>query len=345
MVLLSLLSILIAAVVSRKLVKPLWQLGSVTTDLPSKLLDQQAIAWPSSSVREIDSLVLNFKSMGSVLSRQFIEIKAAQARIAQQEKMASIGQLAAGVAHEINNPIGFIMSNLTSLRKYLARLSEFIEAQSQAIRRLSTEAVRQDEVAKEVEESRRSLKIDYVMDDMHALVTESLDGAGRVKKIVQDFKSFTHVDQAGFKPADINECLESTINIVWNELKNKAEVKKDYGDLPQTKCNPGQLNQAFMNLLVNAAHAIEMRGEIAIRTREENGSISVSISDTGCGIPADRMSRIFEPFFTTKEVGKGTGLGLSIAYDIVKKHSGSIDVRSSVGKGTTFTVTIPVVAG
>ena len=273
------------------------------------------------------------------LERAYHELKEAQAHLVQREKMASIGQLAAGVAHEINNPTGFIMSNMGSLGKYVDRLTAFIAEQDRAIGELPEE--RRSEIAKQ----RKALKVDLITDDLRGLISESLDGAERIKKIVQDLKGFSRLDEADQKLADINAGLESTINIVWNELKYKAEMKKDYGDLPQTKCNPGQLNQVFMNLLVNAAHAIEKRGEIAIRTREENGSISISISDTGCGIPKNVMSRIFEPFFTTKAVGKGTGLGLSIAYDIVKKHSGSIDVRSSVGKGTTFTVTIPVVAG
>ncbi|OGW22673.1 MAG: hypothetical protein A2077_07770 [Nitrospirae bacterium GWC2_46_6] len=165
----------------------------------------------------------------------------------------------------------------------------------------------------------------------------------RIKKIVQDLKSFSRVDEAERKTANINEGIESTVNIVWNELKYKATVKKEYGDIPPIKCNAGQLNQVFMNILINAVHAIEEQGEIIIKTRHEDNNIFISISDTGSGIPADKINRIFEPFFTTKEVGKGTGLGLSIAYDIVKKHNGDIIVESEVGKGTTFTVRIPVV--
>jgi len=273
------------------------------------------------------------------LERAYHELQEAQAHLVQQEKMASIGQLAAGVAHEINNPTGFIMSNLGSLRKYVDRLTEFIAEQDRAIGELPE--VRIGEIAKQ----RKALKVDLITDDLRSLISESLDGAERIKKIVQDLKGFSRLDEADQKIADINAGLESTINIVWNELKYKAEVKKHYGDLPQTKCNPGQLNQVFMNLLVNAAHSIENRGEIAIMTWADGGTINVSISDTGCGIPEDNIKRIFEPFFTTKEVGKGTGLGLSIAYDIVKKHNGSIDVQSASGKGTTFTITIPVVAG
>ncbi len=251
--------------------------------------------------------------------------------------MASIGQLAAGVAHEINNPTGFIMSNLGSLQRYMERIGEFLRVQDEAMKGLP--AVEQARVCAR----RKELKVDAIMEDVGNLVSESLEGAERIKKIVQDLKSFSRVDEAEQKMADINAGLESTLNIVWNELKYKAVLKKEFGDIPDTKCNLGQLNQVFMNMLVNAAHAIEKRGEIGIRTWFEEGQIHVRISDTGSGIPADSIGRIFEPFYTTKEVGKGTGLCLSIAYDIVKKHHGEILVESEVGRGTAFTVKIPVV--
>ena len=264
-------------------------------------------------------------------------LKQSQAQILQQEKMASVGQLAAGVAHEINNPMGFISSNLSSLAKYLERLTEFI--------RTLEAKIPQDPPDEELAALRKQLKIDYIMEDAVHLVEESLDGAGRVKKIVQGLKNFSRIDQAERLAADINECLETTINIVWNELKYKCEVKKEYGELPQTVCNPQQLNQMFMNLLVNAAQAIETRGEIGIKTWADQDFIYTRISDTGSGIPQDKLQRIFEPFYTSKEVGKGTGLGLSIVYDIVvKNHHGDIQVESEEGKGTTFTVKIPVVA-
>jgi len=271
------------------------------------------------------------------LEEAYKELKQTQSQILQQEKMASIGQLAAGVAHEINNPMGFISSNLTTLSKYVERLGEYLEIQGKVIR---------GEVGpEELKEAEKRLKIGYIKEDMVDLIKESLEGAERVKKIVRDLKSFSRVDEAEEKMADINECIESTLNIVWNELKYKARVVKEYGDIPMTRCYPQQLNQVFMNLLVNAGHAIEKEGEIRIRTSNGGGKIKVEISDTGCGIPEEIRGRIFEPFFTTKEVGKGTGLGLSITYDIIKKHGGEIEVESEVGKGTTFTITLPVREG
>ncbi len=278
------------------------------------------------------------KNITDKLEKAYEELKTTQAQILQREKMASIGRLAAGVAHEINNPMGFISSNLGTLGKYVNKLSGFINTQTAVM-----ESLKSTEIPEELREKRKKLKLDFILEDVQELIKESLEGAERVTKIVQNLKTFSRVDQAEYKYADINECIESTLNIAWNELKYKATVKKEYQKLPLTKCYPQQLNQVFMNLLVNAAHSIEKQGEIKIKTWDGDGSIMISISDTGCGIPKDRLNRIFEPFFTTKEVGKGTGLGLSITYDIIKKHNGEITVESEAGKGTTFTVRIPVV--
>ncbi|HEX8960874.1 MAG TPA: ATP-binding protein [Geobacteraceae bacterium] len=280
------------------------------------------------------------KNAAEALGRAYRELQETHAQMLQREKMASVGQLAAGVAHEINNPIGFISSNLATLGKYVERLSEFIDAQAQALASLETAAV-----GEQLRELRRKLKLDYIVGDVKALIAESLSGAERVRKIVQDLKSFSRADEGESREADINECLESTLNIVWNELKYKATLHREYGEIPRARCYPQQLEQVFMNLLVNAAHAIEKRGEVTLSTRYEGGAVYVSVADTGCGIPEEKLGRIFEPFFTTKEAGVGTGLGLSISYDIVKKHNGEIMVQSEVGKGTTFTVRIPVGQG
>lgn len=283
---------------------------------------------------EIKKISGELENVNRELETAYSELKATQSQMVHGEKMASIGQLAAGVAHEINNPMGFITSNLRTLSKYVSRLTGFIQAQDEALG--ETQRNRTGVL-------RRQLKIDYITEDSGQLITESLEGADRVRKIVQNLKSFSRVDNSEFQDADINECIESTLNIVWNELKYKATVEKEYGDIPRTKCYPQELNQVFMNLLVNAAHAIEKQGTIRIRTWNGNGLVNVSISDTGCGIPEEIINRVFEPFFTTKEVGKGTGLGLSISYDIVKKHNGTISAESNPGRGTTFTVQIPVV--
>ncbi|MBU0728978.1 MAG: GHKL domain-containing protein [Proteobacteria bacterium] len=286
---------------------------------------------------EFNNMMHILEAKNSELHDAFEQLKSAQAQMLQTEKMASVGQLAAGVAHEINNPMGFISSNLTSLGKYTGKVTEFIETQAQIIEKL-----RDLEAIEESKTARKKLKIDFILEDLKDLVAESLEGADRVKTIVQGLKTFSRVDQAVESEADINECLESTINVVWNELKYKATVEKNYGDIPRVKCFPQQLNQVFMNLLVNAAQAIEDQGVITIRSWGEKHSVRIAISDTGAGIAEKHLSRLFEPFFTTKDVGKGTGLGLSICYDIIKKHGGEITVDSEVGRGSTFTVILPI---
>jgi PAS domain S-box-containing protein len=288
--------------------------------------------------KEIDKNRGNIQLTLKKLEDAYEELKTSQSKILRQEKMASIGQLAAGVAHEINNPVAFIMSNLRTLDKYLDRLTDFIQTQSEVIKSFKD----QDSV-KKLKKKRKELKLDYVIEDIKGLITESIDGSERVQKIVNELNCFSRMDEEEYKNADINECIESAINIVWNELKYKSTLKKDYGNLSLTKCYPRQMDQVFVNLLINAAQAIEDQGEIKIKTWEDGRSIWVSISDTGCGIPQDDINKVFEPFFTTKNVENGTGLGLSITYEIVQRHKGEITFESKVGKGTTFTIRMPVV--
>jgi len=270
------------------------------------------------------------------LQRANRELKQTQSQMLHHEKMASIGQLAAGVAHEINNPIGFIASNLNSLGKYLDRFTTFIKFQDQLV-----PDHLDDEGQELLRAERKKLKIDYLLQDGGELIAESLDGSNRVQEIVRNLKSFSRIDQAAADFADINECLENTIAIAWNELKYKVTLERDFGELPPLKCHPQQLNQVFMNLLVNGAQAIEEKGVIKLKTWHNDKYIFVQIADDGCGIPEENLTRIFEPFFTTKKVGEGTGLGMSISYDIVKAHQGDILVESALGAGTIFLVQLP----
>jgi len=287
--------------------------------------------------RQLENANAELRTVTQELEVAYNELKAAQSRILQQEKMASIGQLAAGVAHEINNPIGFVNSNLATLNKYVGKLLDFMTTQEEIFVKSATA----DDL-QQVADKRRKIKLDYITNDIGDLINQSLDGTERVRKIVQDLKNFSRVDDAEKKMANINAGLESTINMVWNELKYKVTLHKELGDIPQIKCYPGRLNQVFMNLLVNAGHAIETQGDITIKTCEKDGHIIISISDNGCGIPQEAVKWIFEPFFTTKEVGKGTGLGLSIAYDIIKNHRGEIVVESTAGQGATFSIKLPI---
>ncbi|NNM83245.1 MAG: GAF domain-containing protein [Burkholderiales bacterium] len=257
-------------------------------------------------------------------------IEDAQNQLLQSEKMASIGQLAAGVAHEINNPIGYVNSNLGTLQRHISDIFTVLSAYEAGV---------SEENVKELAER---LEIDYIRTDILELLNESQEGIARVRKIVQDLKDFSHVDEAEWQFADLHRGLESTLNIVHNELKYKATVVKEYGRIPEVECLPSQLNQVFMNILVNAAHAIKESGIIKVRTGVSDGEVWVEISDTGQGIPKENLGRIFAPFFTTKPVGKGTGLGLSLSYSIMQKHEGRIEVESEIGKGTTFRVILPV---
>ena len=278
------------------------------------------------------------RSVTEELRRTSKELNETQSRIFQQEKMASIGQLAAGVAHEINNPMGFISSNLSTMGKYMEKINAFETSLIEAVRDKGDA-----EVVVTLDELRRKMKIDFILEDIKSLLHESRDGAERVRRIVQDLKSFSRVDEAVCKAVSINESLDTTLNMLRNEIKYVADVEREYDqDLPMLLCFPQRMNQVFMNILVNAAHAIEGHGVIKIKTLYDSDDIVVRISDTGKGIPPENLSRIFEPFFTTKEVGKGTGLGLSISYDIIKKHGGDMTVESEVGLGTTFIIRLPL---
>jgi signal transduction histidine kinase len=266
------------------------------------------------------------------------KLEDAHSQLLQSEKMASIGQLAAGVAHEINNPIGFVYSNLGTLEKYVQDVFGMIEMYEQA-----EAAISDQEVLKRLQTAKAKLDLAYLKKDLRALMDESKDGITRVKVIVQNLKDFSHADASDvWQFSDLHKGLDSTLSIVNNEIKYKANVVKEYGDIPGVECLPSQLNQVFMNMLVNAAHAIKEKGTITIRSGKQDEEVWVEIEDTGQGIPPENLQKIFDPFFTTKPIGKGTGLGLSLAYGIVKKHHGRMEVKSEVGKGTQFRVWIPL---
>lgn len=266
-------------------------------------------------------------------------LSAVQEQLVQSEKMASLGQLAAGIAHEINNPIGYVHSNLGTLQEYLNNLFGLIECYDAAIAHNGPmTAERRAEVA----ERKRAIDFAFLVQDLPPLLAESREGIDRVRRIVQDLRDFSRVDRLEtWSLFDLHRGLDSTLGIVWNEVKYKADVRKEYGNLPLVECLPSQINQVFVNILVNAAQAIEQHGEIIVRTGVEPGKVWIEITDNGSGIAPDNLKRIFDPFFTTKPVGKGTGLGLSISYGIVRKHHGDIAVDSQPGRGTTFRISLP----
>lgn len=267
-------------------------------------------------------------------------LNAVQEQLVQSEKMASLGQLAAGIAHEINNPIGYVHSNLGTLQEYLNNLFGLIECYDGVMAQNGTmTAERRAEVA----ERKRAIDFAFLVQDLPQLLSESREGIDRVRRIVQDLRDFSRVDRMEtWSLYDLHRGLDSTIGIVWNEIKYKAEVRKEYGNLPLVECLPSQINQVFVNMLVNAAQAIDRHGEIQVRTGTATGQAWVEIADNGSGITPENLKRIFDPFFTTKPVGKGTGLGLSISYGIVRKHNGEISVDSRPGQGTRFRISLPL---
>ena len=270
-------------------------------------------------------------------------LQQAQAQLVQSEKMASLGQLAAGVAHEINNPVGYVKSNLGTFKDYVEALSRLLAAYDavlQACEREDAAAVKT--ATAKVRTLAEQVKAGALLEDLGTLVRESIEGVGRIQQIVLNLKQFSRVDEAAQTRSNLNDGIESTLKIVWNELKYKAEVIKELGSLPDMLCYPQQLNQVWMNLLVNAAQAIPEKGTIMIRSHATDGAVVVEVEDTGQGIPPEHLEKIFDPFFTTKPVGKGTGLGLSVSYGIVQKHGGMIEVESRVGHGTLFRVRLPV---
>ncbi len=279
-----------------------------------------------------------------VTARKNVEEEKArmQARLVQSDKMASIGQLAAGVAHEINNPLGYVWSNLDTLSDYLPELSELIRHYDGALRAALEE--REDAFfahAEAVERLKKKEDPSFVMSDIAKVLEESKDGLGRIKSIVKGLKDFSHAPEEGLSCEDVNQCIEDALRLGWHEIKYKVELVKELGEIPKVFCRPIKLTQVFLNILLNAAQAIEGRGSIWVRTEASKDGVCVTIRDNGAGMTEEVKSRIFEPFFTTKPAGSGTGLGLSIALGIISEHKGSIDLESSAGKGTTFRITLP----
>ncbi|MFA0923575.1 ATP-binding protein [Xanthomonas fragariae] len=273
------------------------------------------------------------------LRQAYLRLNGAQDKLLQSEKMASIGQLAAGVAHEINNPIGYVHSNLGSLQEYLRSLFTLIEAYERALQAPDPKAL-----IPEIDEIRNRADIDFISRDLPQLMAESREGIERVTRIVRDLKDFSYSDRSeSWKMADLHAGLESTINIIWNELKYKVTLERNYAELPLVECLPSELNQVYMNMLLNAGQAMVERGTITVTTgRDDAENVWIQFQDTGAGIAPDLLQRIFDPFFTTKPVGSGTGLGLSISYGIINKHHGRIDVESTPGQGASFRIVLPV---
>lgn len=277
----------------------------------------------------------HLESQNIELADSKTELERLQAQLVHTEKMASLGQLAAGIAHELNNPAGFIYGNMDLLADYLSQLQSLLSVYDQIV--LPPDALQS------VNSLKTEIKYEKLVGDLDSILADCREGAERICDVVKNLRLFSRLDEAEIKKVDVHSGIDSTVRLLSRYFSGgQVTLRREYGDLPPIHCYAGQLNQVWMNLLVNAAQAVPDRGEVSISTRLEQDSVLVEIRDTGAGIPEDQLSRIFDPFFTTKPVGEGTGLGLSISYGIIERHGGTIAVVSEVGTGTTFTVRIPI---
>lgn len=307
---------------------------------PKPILDQDDTTTGSvavlTDITDLKNVEKQLLTKNQDLNEALDDLRKTQAQLIDSEKMASLGQLTAGVAHEINNPINFVSGNVLPLRRDIKDILEVLEKYDQI-----TESLKLGKDFQEVEALKKEIDFDFVLTEIDNLLNGIGEGASRTAEIVKGLRNFSRMDEHELKLANINQGIDSTLLILHNKIKNRIEIIKDYGDFPDVMCHPGQLNQVFMNLLNNAQEAIKGEGKIWIKTRKEKDRVIISIRDSGKGIPAKSKKKIFDPFFTTKDVGKGTGLGLSISFGIVEKHNGSITVNSESGKGSEFIVTIP----
>lgn len=272
----------------------------------------------------------DIRSVRDEQRRLVAQIEHGHATLIHSEKLAIIGKMAAGVAHEINNPIGYVFSNLRTLARYVDDLLKIIDAVD----------VLQD--IEDIRRLKRTLDYAYMRDDIEALIAESGEGIDRVKSIISALQDFYHIDEEAFSQIDLHRCLDTTINVAANETRYKAEIVKEYSALPAIECNASQINQVVLNLLVNAGQAISNEGTITVRTGMEGEDVWFEVEDTGAGIEPENIEKLFEPFFTTKGVGQGTGLGLALSYSIIQKHHGRMQVFSEPGQGTRFRVWLPI---
>jgi len=334
-------AVIMVSVVDRpQRIRDALQIGAI--DYLTKPCELEVLGFSVERALERRELMLTARKYRADLERQNLELatqkvqlERLQAQIIHSEKMAGLGQLAAGVAHELNNPAGFIYGNMDLIRGYLGRLELVLSIYE----RVSLPAAEAAELAL----TKENIGYDGLLPDLRSMIADCVEGAERIRDVVQNLRLFSRLDEAEFKRIDLHESIDSTIRLLSRYYGGgRIHLVREYGDLPSVNCFAGQLNQLWTNLLVNAAQAINDRGEVRISSRVEDGLAVITISDTGCGIESDQLSKIFDPFVTTKPVGEGTGLGLSISYGIIQKHGGTIRAESAPGAGTRFIVSIPI---
>ena len=275
----------------------------------------------------------DLKEANDEMSKALETLKSTQSQLVQSEKMASLGQMVAGVAHELNNPIGYIYANFPHLKEYITEVFQFVDE----IQSLNMPKDMKEELEKKISE----YDLDFLKEDLNNMIQSGQLGASRIKEIVASLKSFSRLDEGEMKEVIIEKGIDDTLSILNHYLKGRIEVEKIYELKEPVLCKSGQINQVFTNIIYNAIQSIEGKGKIIISTRSVGDMAHIEISDTGSGIPEDIIDNIFDPFFTTKKVGEGTGLGLSISYGIIENHGGTLSVSSELGQGTTFAIAIP----
>jgi signal transduction histidine kinase len=295
--------------------------------------------------RKVNERTKELKSTNEELNKTLDDLKEAQTQLVESEKMASLGQLTAGIAHEINNPINFVTSNVNPLKRDVDILMEIIEK----ITLIACTGIEAEEKIKQIEALKKEYDFDYLQEEIAFLLKGINEGSTRTAEIVKGLRIFSRVDEDDLKKADINEGLDSTIIIINNSLNGRIQIAKNYGNIPLAECYPGKLNQVFLNLISNAIYAIKTKfnddqgGVLTISTEHVLDTIKITISDNGIGMDETTHKKLFEPFFTTKPVGEGTGLGLSISYNTIKKHNGTIHAQSELNVGTSFIIEIPII--
>jgi signal transduction histidine kinase len=304
---------------------------------------QELELWAQTLEQRVQERTREIQDKNQQLTELVETMKRIQEQLVHSEKMASLGQLVAGIAHEINNPVNFISSNISPLKEYIVDLKTLLQ-------RYDTVGGLSPASQADIDDLKASLDFEFLMDDLDDLIRDIETGAVRIKDIVQDLRNFSRLDEAELKTIDVHQSLDTTLNLLGHLYENRIIVHKEYADIPPVECYAGQLNQVFMNILANAAQAFDERGNVWITTSlytpSDSGNsfpwVRIVFRDDGRGISEDVLPKIFDPFFTTKDVGEGTGLGLSIAYGIIEKHRGDIKVNSRIGEGTQFTITIPL---
>ncbi len=279
------------------------------------------------------------------LNRAYKQLSSSQAQLVQSEKMAALGQMVAGVAHEINTPLGYVNNNIEMVREFFGQIQFIVQAHEQLSDTLLSPDTTDIDIAESLaalDDAKMDMDLTQWFVDLDALFNDTFYGVEQISELVTGLKDFSRLDQAVTDNVSLNDCIDSALLIARNTLKYKVEVIKQLGNIPKVRCTASQINQVLLNLFTNAAQAIKEKGYLLIKTWSDASAVYVSVQDTGCGIPAENLSRIFDPFFTTKPVGEGTGLGLSITFKIIQQHGGSVRVVSEVGKGTRFVIALPL---